>query len=445
MFSPRDVETFRFVSVDFNNEIGEARFGYAFDDTHHFTETFTFPKSRLNPVDPEAFQRALFLLSLVAGISYYKAGVPKRAVIESGPVTQKELDALRTIYRAGLGEFAFVNKLELGESPEFEAQIIDSREITPVPLENGVLVAVGGGKDSCVTIETMRAGPAPVTLASLNQMRPIVDVMKASGLPSVHVDRRIDPYLIELNAEGAYNGHVPVTAVVSLTLAALAAMNGYEAVVMSNERSASVGNTEWDGQVVNHQWSKSLEAEELLAGLISQSVTPDLHYFSMLRPLSELEIARRFAKLVRYHDVFTSCNRAFRINEEHRVQRWCRDCPKCRFVFLALAPYVNPTRLAGIFGGNMLRDLHQADGFDALIGWNALKPFECVGEVEESVAAFKMLTDQIAWRDHEVVERFEQKILPDVALPDDLLTKPFGQSDEHHIPEQYIDLLHATE
>jgi hypothetical protein len=214
---------------------------------------------------------------------------------------------------------------------------------------------------------------------------------------------------------------------------------------MSNERSASVGNTEWDGQFVNHQWSKSLEAEQLLAHLVSHSITPNVQYFSLLRPLSELEIARRFAKLDHYHDVFTSCNRAFRLNEEHRAQRWCRDCPKCRFVFLALAPFMNPTRLSGIFGGNMLRDLHQAEGFDALIGWNALKPFECVGEVEESVAAFKLLTDQIAWRDHEVVERFEQKILPDVTLPSDLLTKPFAQAAEHQIPEQYVELLHATE
>ena len=178
------------------------------------------------------------------------------------------------------------------------------------------------------------------------------------------------PELFAINSDGAYNGHIPVTAIVSLTLTALAALHGFEAVVMSNERSASVGNTEWDGIEINHQWSKSLAAEKLLADMIHTSIAPNIEYFSLLRGMSELEIVRRFAQLDRYHDVFTSCNRAFRIDETRRTERWCRDCPKCRFVYLALAPFMNPTRMTGIFGGDMLRDMTQAEGFDALIGCN---------------------------------------------------------------------------
>ena len=393
----------------------------------------------------------MFLTSLLAGISYYKAAVPEELIIESGAVTQSELDLLKAVYEHGLGEFRYVNRLT-GGKVTFSAEVIDAPDLQPAELTKGALVAVGGGKDSCVSVEALRQDSCvsvealehaerQVTLVSVNRPRPIVDVMNASELPFLYVERRIDPLLFELNTQGAYNGHVPITAIVSMTVVSLAALHGYDAVVMSNERSASVGNTEWDGQLVNHQWSKSLDAERLLGDVVAGSISPGIEYFSLLRPLSELDIARRFAKLDRYHDVFTSCNRAFRIDETRRVGRWCRDCPKCRFVFLALAPFMNPTRLAGIFGGDMLRDKSQAEGFDALMGWNAFKPFECVGEVEESVAAFKLLTENRAWRDHELVRRFEEQILPEILLPDDLLSKPFELAADHRVPPSFMELL----
>jgi UDP-N-acetyl-alpha-D-muramoyl-L-alanyl-L-glutamate epimerase len=444
VFEPSAIQTFRFVSCTFDDDSGVARFEYAFDDVCTFVETLTFPLPADGIVNRAAFDRALFLTFLLAGVSYYKAAIPETAVIESGSVTAGELDALTQIYRNGLGEFAYVNRRRVSDRPAFKADVIDERPVEEISASRGALVAVGGGKDSCVSIEIVRSAGRDLTLTSLNRMRPIMDVIAAAELPSLHVQRVISPELLRINNEGALNGHVPITSIVSMTLVALAAMYGFDAVVMSNERSASVGNTEWDGVVVNHQWSKSLEAERLLQRLVHESVAPNLQYFSLLRPMSELEITRRFAQLTRYHDVFTSCNRAFRIDESRRVEHWCRDCPKCRFVFLALAPFMNPTRLAGIFGGDMLRDMSQAEGFDALIGWNALKPFECVGEVEESVAAFKLLTENRAWRDHEVVQRFERTILPEVILPSDLLTKPFVLSDDHCIPDDFADSINAT-
>ena len=237
--------------------------------------------------------------------------------------------------------------------PEFKADIVDQQDSPELALEQRSLVPVGGGKDSCVSIEALRNAGKELTLISVNSARPIVEVIKASELGSLVVQRTLSPELFELNKSGALNGHVPVTAVVSLAVVVTALLNDFDSVVMSNERSASVGNVEWTGSLVNHQWSKSLEAEMALSNIVNSSVAKDLKYFSLLRPLGELAITKKFAQLERYFDVFTSCNRAFRIDETRRVRRWCTECDKCRFVFLALAPFMDPVRLTGIFGKDM--------------------------------------------------------------------------------------------
>lgn len=447
MFRPSEISAFRFLPHEFDPSTGVARFHYAFDDVVDFTEEMRFPLAtdaagkQLDSSD--AVERALRLLSLVAGVSYYKAAVPRRAVIESGPVTRAELEFLRTLYLHGLGEFAYKNDLDLSDRPQFEATVRERAPVT-ADVSRRSLVAVGGGKDSCVSIESLRV-EGDVLLAAVNRMRPVVDVMAASGLPSVHVDRKISPELLRINGQGALNGHVPVTAIVSLSLVVTALIHRCDAVVMSNERSASVGNVEHNGRVVNHQYSKSFEAESALASIVRNSVVSNLDYFSLLRPLSELEIARRFSKMTRYHDVFTSCNAAFRIDESRRIERWCNDCPKCRFVYLALAPFMERERLVDIFGHDILDDASQASGFDELIGWDAHKPFECVGEVEESIGALLMLTDDARWADAAIVERFRDRLMPVLTIPPEARVHPFTMSPEHLIPTRFEGALRETE
>jgi hypothetical protein len=75
---------------------------------------------------------------------------------------------------------------------------------------------------------------------------------------------------------------------------------------------------------------------------------------------------------------------------ERPAARWCGVCPKCQFVFLALAPFLPKPRLMAIFGRNLLDEPALAAGFDALIEYREHKPFECVGEGRESRAAISM-------------------------------------------------------
>jgi hypothetical protein len=158
---------------------------------------------------------------------------------------------------------------------------------------------------------------------------------------------------------------------------------------MSNERSASDPNLIWNGHEINHQWSKGIEAEGLLRAAVTAHAGLTEPYFSLLRTLSELRIAQLYARHDRYDSVVTSCNKAFLLHDP--TARWCGDCPKCRFVFLAMAPAMGHDRLVGIFGRDLFADEKQVPGFLELLGIDAHKPFECVGEVEESLVALSML------------------------------------------------------
>src|SRR6202040_2899397 len=176
-----------------------------------------------------------------------------------------------------------------------------------------------------------------------------------------------------------------------------------------------------------------LRAERLLSAALAEAA-PDLRLFSILRPASELAIARAFARMERYHGAFTSCNAIFRLDPQLRASSWCCDCPKCRFVFLALAPFSDPAHLREVFGRDLLDDERQFEGFALLTATGGHKPFECVGEEQESVAAIRLLAQDERWREQRVVARLAAEVLPrfpaQVGDPDAVL----ALSDEHAVP-----------
>ena len=415
-FDPATVEAFRYVGWDFDEPSGRLRLRYGLDNLR-FTEQVTLPPGPpLAGVRGEAFERVARLLWLAAGLSYYKAAAPSRVVVDEESLTEDEAAWASRLLVNGLGEFWFSNGLdprrgdEVG--PAWSYRAVPARAaLSGLGLPDRPLVAVGGGKDSCVTVEAMRRLPAAPLLASVRRFPVIDSVIQASGFEAVHVGRTIDPGLDRLNRLGARNGHVPVTAIVALILLATALRAGGNAVVMSNERSASEANLRWAGLDVNHQWSKSVDFETDLAGLLGAGVTAELSWFSLLRPFSELRITQLFAATGRrYFGVFSSCNAAYRLDETRRARRWDLDCPKCRFVSLALAPFVSRRELVDVQGGDMLGDLGQLPGYLALVGANGPKPFECVGEVAESRVAVRLLSEQPEWRDAPVVAALAREL-----------------------------------
>jgi hypothetical protein len=229
----------------------------------------------------------------------------------------------------------------------------------------------------------------------------------------------------------------------SAILVLAAVLHGAGQVVFSNERSASYGSIIEGTGEVNHQWSKGWEFERMFGEHVEREVAAGLHYYSLLRPLSELAVARQFAKTDRYDAHFSSCNRNFHILGERPANRWCGVCPKCHFVFLALAPFMSKPRLVNIFGRNLLDDPAQAAGYDALLEFQDHKPFECVGEGRESRAAMAALVQRPEWREDALVRRFEREILPQLD-PEELAIEPLlALDEEHRIPAPLWEKLRA--
>lgn len=441
---PRAARVFRFVRRDWFADEGLADLVYAFDDGPELVEHIRFPgPPRLAPGREAAFAAALDLMHWIAGVSYYKAGVPPAIACEGRVPDPGTAELLDLVYTEGLAEFAHQNGLDLRGRVRFPRADRDDGQAPALGLARRALVPVGGGKDSIVTLEALRAAGEPVLAAWVGASPLIAEVVTRSGVPPLRVERTLSPLLFEMNRAGAWNGHIPVTAINSAILVTAAILHDADEIVFSNERSASAPTLEADGHAVNHQWSKGWDFERRFGERVEQHVAADLRYYSLLRPLSELAVTRRFARLDHYDDVFSSCNRNFRILGERPESRWCGQCPKCHFVFLALAPFVPKLRLVSIFGRNLLDDPAQAAGFDALIEWNAAKPFECVGEAVESRAAFAAIAARPEWREDELVARFRTQILPRFGAsvpPLDALLAPAGP---HRIPARLAGFLDA--
>ncbi len=495
------IREFRFVRCRLDPGSGEVELVYAFDDGPELVETLRIPGApfALSPERRGGVQRALQLLHLIAGVSYYKAAVPDQIAIESYAIDAQTAAFLTDVYENGLGEFAYRNGLALRGRIRFPAiapssggraaggegagvpgglestdagrsldapfvecaasatvcapvgpspQPISRRErgstagsvssgddASPLGLCHHALIAIGGGKDSLVSIETLRALGVEQTVAWIGAAPLIRACADRTGLPMLQIERKLAPALFDYNRRGAWNGHIPVTAINSAILVLAALLVDADQVVFSNERSASYGSRIDGVGEVNHQWSKGWGFEQAFAAEVRRTIAADLNYYSLLRPLSELAVARQFARLERYDGVFSSCNRNFHLLGERPSSRWCGVCPKCHFVFLALAPFMPKPRLVAIFGRNLLDEPVQAAGFDALIEYRDHKPFECVGEARESRAAFTALAASADWREDALVARFAREVLPQidhVEPPSELLV-PSG---EHGIPAE---------
>jgi hypothetical protein len=431
---PRLTQVFRFVRSSYAD--GVAELVYAFDQGEELIERVRFSAApAVSAERKHAFEAALKLLHLVAGVSYYKAGVPPKIELADGPLDDATADLLDALYLHGLAEFAYRNGLDLRGRIAFpRSGVAAGKAATALHLPQRTLVPIGGGKDSLVAVEAIKHIGGQATAVWVGNSPLIAACAERTGLPTLNIQRELAPGLFELNRLGAWNGHIPVTAVNSAILAVAAILYGYNSIAFANERSASAATLEYEGQQVNHQWSKGYAFETLLGDWLHSHVAADLNYFSLLRPYSELAITRAFAKLTPYFDAFSSCNRNFKILGPKPADRWCGHCPKCHFVFLALAPFLPKPRLLAIFGRNLLDDDTQASGFDALLEYRDHKPFECVGEGAEARAAMYALSQRPEWQEDALVARFRSEILPQLDVAQLALEPWLMPSGEHRVP-----------
>jgi len=431
---------FRYQSFAVDAERGVLSCRYELDG-REFTERVTLaPGPRWHT---EAARSAARLVFLLAGVSYYKTAAPPVVDFGETALTDAEHGFLREFYLQGLGEFAYRNALDL-TSLRFEGRPAASQAPMPAPVtsQRRALVPFGGGIDSIVTVEGVRRlADAALFVVSrpADRFDAIEQPAAVTGLEVVRAEREIDPQLLRSAEFGFLNGHVPVTGILSAIAVLAAVLEDRDAVVMSNEWSASVPTLEYAGRPVNHQFSKSEQFEAAFRDVLAHGPVPLPGYFSWLRDRTELWVGQEFAALEPYHDSFRSCNKAFYTERARRLDHWCGQCDKCCFIDLILAPFLPAESLRRIFAvtGEPLDDPGLAGKFRSLLGAGA-KPFECVGEVTECRAAVLLAArrDDRADRGHGVGAGLLQELAAEVAgwpdAPSDAdaaaMLRPVGQN-----------------
>jgi hypothetical protein len=444
---------FRYESFATDPERGLLTCRYSLDG-RDFAERFTLAPGPRWPA--EAAQAAARLVFLLAGVSYYKTAAPQVIDLGPTPLTDQELAFLREFYLQGLGEFAYRNHLDLTtlriearranatSAPKAPTAPKDPTAPTAPTADNPrrALIPFGGGIDSIVTVERVRPR-ADAALFVVSRPADRFDAIEApaavTGLPIVRAEREIDPQLLRSAELGFLNGHVPVTGILSAIAVLAAVLTDKNAVVMSNEWSASIPTLEDQGHPINHQFSKSEAFEAGFRRVLSQTgqagqAGPQMpEYFSWLRDRTELWVGQQFAKLPAYHGSFRSCNKAFYTDRARRYDHWCGQCDKCCFIDLILAPFVPAEELTQIFAPSAepLKDPDLAPKFRALLGAGA-KPFECVGEISECRAAVLLAAQRADRADTTMLQDLASEIATWPDAPDEseaqAMLRPVGQN-----------------
>lgn len=433
---PALTEQFLIERPSFDPATGKASFGYGLGDLH-FTETLGLPGGAdASAAESPSFRKLLDLTAIVLGVSYFKLRAPFEITAPDIALTEAERAFAIDVYENGLGEFYARNNLQRFGKLTITAAA-DAQATKPAPtLRDRTLLPIGGGKDSLVSVDLLAHAGVDFTPFAVNPKGPILTSIDKIGTAPVYVTRTLDPEMIRLGKEpGYYNGHVPSTAINSMIASLCALLYGYNQIVLSNERSASEGNVEFDGRETNHQYSKSLGFELLIASVLSDATGGALKYFSLLRPYSEARIASLFTQETKFDRVFSSCNRNFRLTGNDGPL-WCGECPKCHFVFLIFAPFMAKDRLLSIFGKNMLDIAANEGSFRELAGLAGQKPWECVGEILEAAACLYTLTRHADWHEDVVVQAVKADLFAQYGEPKLQLAMAecLTDSHDHHIP-----------
>ncbi len=362
-------------------------FDFSIDGLSEFHPTWYIPRIKnVDVIDEALIEDMVFSLGMVELVSYWKIACPPTVVIKDRQLSADQINWWKKLYWGGLGEFYYTNGVE--ESMDNFMEIKCESEMACRSFEPSehkaavagdvpsVMVPVGGGKDSVVSIELLKE-KADVYCYVINSRGATDATVEVGQLTekTIYAKRTLDKNMLDLNKQGFLNGHTPFSALVAFSSVIAGYLNDLKFVALSNESSANESTVA--DSYVNHQYSKSFEFEEDFRYYEKNYLGAGVYYFSFLRPLAELQIAMLFSRFKKYHSVFKSCNVV------SKQDIWCGHCPKCLFVYIILSPFLSLEELDSIFGKRLFEDETMQEDFDKLCGILPEKPFECVGSRDE--------------------------------------------------------------
>lgn len=388
----KQYEVFKYKGYDLSEENNEIKIVYHFEieGLSEFNPEWSFPVGNYRFEELKengTFMEMVFSLGMVELISYWKICCPKRVIIYGYRLSDSQIDWWKELYFLGLGEYFYTNNIK-ADDKDF-MQIIslgEENRLKHYPLTDnaGCLVPIGGGKDSSVSLELLKKSGESIKCYIINPRGATLNTVAVGGMEEnlIVAKRTLDKNMIELNKQGFLNGHTPYSAIVAFSSTIAAYLHNLKYITLSNEDSANESTVK--GTKINHQYSKSFKFEMDFHRYEEENIGSNTLYFSLLRPLSELQIAGYFATLKEYHGIFRSCN----VGSKEDI--WCGHCSKCLFVYLILSPFLSFRELNDIFGSDMANDMDMRDTLDKLIGRVEEKPFECVGSRDEVNTAICM-------------------------------------------------------
>jgi len=361
-----------------------------------WTEVIHLPKPITKGIPKELLKKILESLHIILGISYYKfypVSLNKRVPIKVPyRLSKKEAEFWNVVYKKGLGEFFYKNKLDPKISPQFTYDKNYHPKPVSYTLKDRSLVGIGGGKDSIVAAELLKQqglnfsgfSVESITSHKKTNSQTVKRVIEMIGVGDLKITRVLDEK-VHLNHD--YNGHIPISAVYAFLGVLACVLYDVKFFIVGNEHSSNFGNTTYKGQTINHQWSKSFEFETLFQDYVKNSITPDVQYFSLLRPFHEIRIVKLFLQYKKYLPYFSSCNRNFTLTEKTHRGLWCNQCAKCVFMFTLFSAFLSKKAVIKLFGKNLYQEKELLSLFKDILGLGTMKPFDCVGTFEEAMTA----------------------------------------------------------
>ncbi len=392
-----DFPVFEYSGYDFSIEEHDIQMQFHFatgEYEFHPKMKLSLGKYAISTLCEENINGIIFQIGMIELISYWKCTCSPTLLIRSYKLDEAMQKWWKKLYFNGLGEFFYQNKIQTSEEEflHFEfSEACPAASILTYPHisdSSRVVVPIGGGKDSVVTLEALRK-ECQVIPFIINPRGATLDCARIAGFPNeediVILQREIAPQLLELNKQGFLNGHTPFSAMLSFYSLLVSYGTNTRDVALSNESSANEPTI--PGTKINHQYSKTLEYEEDFRYYVKTFLNDSNHYYSYLRPYTELQIAEMFAKHPQYFPVFKSCNAGSKEN------KWCCNCSKCLFAYIILSPFIDNDTMVSIFGEDLLDKPEMEQYFDELRGVAPNKPFECVGTIDEVNKALEMIRE----------------------------------------------------
>ena len=368
----------------------------------------------LKKLDIAVLDNLIFNLGMIEMFSYWKAVCSKKIIVKAGKLDSKQIKWWKDILINGMGQYFYENKIDFTSSGFVEIVSSGSLKVKKGKvIGKGILIPIGGGKDSAVTLELMKKFKKDVDVFSLNPVANVKEMFKVSGYKRmIVVERKIEEKLLLLNRKGYLNGHTPFVAYLSFLTVLVSVLFNKKFVVFSNEDSSNEGNVKWKGYEINHQYSKTYDFEKKFREYCSLYLVNGLEYFSVLRLLYEIQIARIFSYMKDYFPVFLSCNEAQKTysGTKKKTGKWCGSCSKCLFVYMILYPFVGKEELLSIFGSDLFEKKELLPILKELIGEKEVKPFECVGTRKEALVALYLSYKK--GENSYLLKYFEKNILP---------------------------------